>query len=125
VAVLIGAVSGGYMQLFFGDVENYTVSAAIVVFYVLAAHRYLSGEVGLHVPSAILAVAMCFHLETGCAALVALPGMGGGGVGPGPMPWRAARRWGWRSARQRSRISISMACPIMAVAFEPDRSRVQ
>ena len=62
---LIGAVSGGYMQLFFGDVENYTVSAAIVVFYVLAAHRYLSGEVGLHVPSAILAVAMCFHLETG------------------------------------------------------------
>jgi hypothetical protein len=61
----LGAVSGGYMQLFFGDAENYTVTAALIVFYLIAAVRYVAGDVRLRVPAACLAVAMCFHLETG------------------------------------------------------------
>lgn len=61
--VLAGAFSGGYMQLFFGDVENYTMTAALVACYVLAACRFLAGEVGLWLPTLVLAVAMCFHLE--------------------------------------------------------------
>jgi len=63
-----GALSGAYVQMFFGDVENYTVTAAIVVFYLLAAHHYLSRAVRLWVPTAVLSVAMCFHLEA--AALI-------------------------------------------------------
>ena len=42
-----GVLAGGYMQLFFGDVENYTVTAALVALYVLAACRFLAGEVHL------------------------------------------------------------------------------
>src|SRR5262249_22718181 len=42
-----GVFAGGYMQLFFGDVENYTVTAVLVTLYVLAACRFLSGEVRL------------------------------------------------------------------------------
>ena len=59
-----GVLAGGYMQLFFGDVENYTVTAAIVAFYTLAALRFLAGEVPLWVPAATLAIAACFHLES-------------------------------------------------------------
>jgi hypothetical protein len=59
-----GVLAGGYMQLFFGDVENYTVTAAIVAFYTLAALRFLAGEVPLWVPAATLAVAAGFHLES-------------------------------------------------------------
>ena len=59
-----GVLAGGYMQLFFGDVENYTVTAAIVALYALAALRFLAGEVPLWVPAVTLAVAACFHLES-------------------------------------------------------------
>jgi hypothetical protein len=62
---LLGALSGGYMQLFFGDAENYTVTAAIVVLYVLAACRFIARDGPLWVPIAVLAIAMCFHLEAG------------------------------------------------------------
>jgi len=61
---LLGMLSGGYMQLFFGDVENYTVTAAIVMLYVLAAWRYIAREAPLWAPILGLAIAMCFHLET-------------------------------------------------------------
>ena len=60
-----GALAGGYMQLFFGDIENYTVTAALAIFYVLAACRFLAGEVGVWLPTVVLAVATCFHLEAG------------------------------------------------------------
>jgi len=59
-----GVLSGGYMQLFFGDVENYTVTAAIVVVYLVAACRFLAGEMPLWVPAMVLAGAATFHLET-------------------------------------------------------------
>jgi len=58
-----GVLSGGYMQLFFGDVENYTITAVLVLVYVVAACRFLAGERPLWVPALALAIAMCFHLE--------------------------------------------------------------
>ena len=58
-----GVLAGGYMQLFFGDVENYTITAAIVALYLLAACRFLEGEVALWVPAISLAIAAAFHLE--------------------------------------------------------------
>ncbi len=62
---LAGVLSGAYMQLFFGDVENYTVTAALVAVYILAACRFLAREVPLWVPAFALAMAICFHLEAG------------------------------------------------------------
>ena len=62
---LTGVVSGGYMQLFFGDVENYTITAVLILLYVTAACRFLAGELALWVPALALAVAACFHLEAG------------------------------------------------------------
>lgn len=62
---ITGVLSGAYMQLFFGDVENYTVTAALVALYVLAACRFLAKEVPLWVPAVVLAIAICFHLEAG------------------------------------------------------------
>jgi len=62
---LAGALSGGYMQLFFGDAENYTLTAAVFALYVLAACRYLAREVPLWMPTIALAVGMCFHLQGG------------------------------------------------------------
>jgi hypothetical protein len=60
-----GVLSGGYMQLFFGDVENYTVTAMIVAVYTLSAWRFLARETPLWLPAATLAIAICFHLEAG------------------------------------------------------------
>jgi len=62
---LAGVVSGAYMQLFFGDVENYTITAVLILIYVVAACRFLDGELPLRVPAIALAVAACFHLEAG------------------------------------------------------------
>jgi hypothetical protein len=58
-----GAFAGGYMQLFFGDVENYTITAVLVALYVLAACRFLAGDAPLVVPALTLAIAVVFHLE--------------------------------------------------------------
>jgi hypothetical protein len=62
---LTGVLSGAYMQLFFGDVENYTITAALVTVYVLLACRFLAREVPLWIPLLTLAVATAFHLEAG------------------------------------------------------------
>lgn len=60
-----GVLSGAYMQLFFGEVENYTITAMLVMLYFLAADRFLKKEIRLWWPAMALAVAMCFHLLTG------------------------------------------------------------
>jgi len=60
--MLLCVVSGGFMQLFFGDVENYTLTAVVVMAYFLAAQLYLEGRVPLVAVATILAVAMTFHL---------------------------------------------------------------
>ena len=59
---LAGLLGGGYMQLFFGDVENYTITTALVALYLLSAWRFLADETPLWVPAGVLGVAISFHL---------------------------------------------------------------
>jgi hypothetical protein len=58
-------VSGGYMQLFFGDVENYTLTAVWVMAYFLGSALFLRKRVSVVVPSLLLAVSLTFHLLAG------------------------------------------------------------
>jgi hypothetical protein len=58
-------ISGGYMQLFFGDVENYTLTATWIMAYFLASAQYVRGRWSVITPSVILAAAMTFHLLAG------------------------------------------------------------
>lgn len=58
-------VSGGYMQLFFGDIENYTLTATIIFSYFYSSYRYIKNEHPIIFPSSILAIAMTFHLLSG------------------------------------------------------------
>ena len=58
-------LSGGYMQLFFGDVEHYTLVGVVIAVYYLVSLRFLQGEQHLAVPSAVLSLAMTFHLLAG------------------------------------------------------------
>ncbi len=60
--VLLLFICGGYMQLFFGDVENYTLTAVLVTGYFLASFLYMKGRISIIIPSAILAAAVTFHL---------------------------------------------------------------
>lgn len=62
---LFGLFSGAYMQLFFGDVENYTLTAVVVTVYLLAAVRFLRGAAALWEPAVTLGAAMSFHLLAG------------------------------------------------------------
>jgi hypothetical protein len=62
MVLVLGVGSAGFMQLFFGDVENYTLVTLLVLVYFFAGHLYLEAKCSLLVPSAILAVAICFHL---------------------------------------------------------------
>lgn len=62
---LCGVFSGAYMQLFFGDVENYTLTAVVVSAYLLAAVRFLRGDAPLWQPAVALGTAMSFHLLAG------------------------------------------------------------
>lgn len=58
-------LSGGYIQLFFGDVENYTMTAALIFLYLWSADGYIRGKISLIIPSFVLAVALTFHLLSG------------------------------------------------------------
>jgi hypothetical protein len=58
-------VCGGYMQLFFGDVEHYSLVGVVILAYFLASASYLQGRVSLVLPSAVLALAMTFHMLAG------------------------------------------------------------
>jgi len=61
----IAMLSGGYMQLFFGDVENYTLVAVVILAYYLLSARCLDQERSVVLPSLALSVAMTFHLLAG------------------------------------------------------------
>jgi hypothetical protein len=63
--IIAGVVSCGFMQLFFGDVENYTLVSVLILVYLYAGHLYLSRRCSIIVPSVILAVAIMFHLLAG------------------------------------------------------------
>jgi hypothetical protein len=58
-------VSGGVMQLFFGDIENYTLTTVVILAYYFAALLFLQGKVPLALPAALLSVALTFHLLAG------------------------------------------------------------
>jgi len=58
-------VSSGFMQLYSGDVENYTMLSVMLLVYFLSAYLYVSGRTGVVVPSAALSLALCFHLLAG------------------------------------------------------------
>ncbi len=58
-------LSGGYVQLFFGEIENYTFTAVCILAYCFLAARYVRHEVSLWQPSLMLAVALSFHLLAG------------------------------------------------------------
>ena len=65
VTLTLLVASGGFMQLFFGDVENYTLTAVSIVAYLLGSARYLQGRGSILVPAALLALAMTSHLQAG------------------------------------------------------------
>ena len=85
LVLFLAIASGGFMQLFFGDVENYTMTAALIILYLLFALLYLQGKLPLAVPSAALAVAITFHLLAGFL----LPSLA-------YLFWGQIRRRGWR-----------------------------
>lgn len=61
--VLAGLFAGGWVLIFFGDVENYTLANAWVLAYLLAAWRFLDGRSPFWPAAALLAVAAVFHAE--------------------------------------------------------------
>jgi len=65
LAFCVLMLAGGYMQLFFGEVENYTLTAVLIVGYLAASASFLQTRASLIVPSVVLAVAMTFHMLTG------------------------------------------------------------
>lgn len=58
-------LAGGYVQLFFGDVENYTLTAVAVLAYFVWAERFLQRRASVIAASLCLAVAMMCHLLAG------------------------------------------------------------
>ena len=65
VLAFVVCVSGGYMQLFFGDVENYTLTATLIMAYFVVSSIYIKGRMSIITPSVILAAALTFHLLAG------------------------------------------------------------
>jgi hypothetical protein len=57
--------SGGFVQLFFGDVENYTLTALWLLSYLFWSALHLRGACGPVLPSICLGIAMMFHLLSG------------------------------------------------------------
>ncbi len=60
--LVLGVGSAGFMQLFFGDVENYTLVTTLILVYLFAGYLFLESRLSLLVPSGVLAVAITFHL---------------------------------------------------------------
>jgi len=60
-----GVLSGGFMQLFFGDVENYTLVSVLILVYLYCGYLFLQGKLSVVGPSVALSVAICFHLLAG------------------------------------------------------------
>jgi hypothetical protein len=100
-AMYIGlALAGGYLQLFFGDVENYTLVATLIMAYLLAAYLHLRGRSALWLPSLVLATALVFHLLAGWL----LPSLG-------YLFWRAMR---WKRRRECLLAAASLTLPLGA-----------
>ncbi|MBI5711736.1 MAG: hypothetical protein HZC42_15745 [Candidatus Eisenbacteria bacterium] len=61
--VLLVLLAQGYVQLFFGYVENYTWYTLALACYLLAALRHLGGRWPLAAPGAALVLALALHLS--------------------------------------------------------------
>jgi len=61
--VFLVLLSGGFMQLFFGDMENYTMVGMLTFLYLLTSCFFLKKKTSLMIPSLVLMVAMTFHME--------------------------------------------------------------
>jgi hypothetical protein len=57
--------SGGFVQLFFGDVENYTLTSVWLLGYLFSSALHLRGACGPVLPCICLGIAMMFHLLSG------------------------------------------------------------
>lgn len=64
VWLFLWVLCGGFMQLFFGDVENYSLVTPLMMLYIWLSVLYLEDRLPFWVPSLFLAVAACFHLLT-------------------------------------------------------------
>ena len=63
--LVLAVISGGMMQLFFGDVENYSLTSALILAYLFTGWLATTGRISSFGPGLILAVAMTFHLLAG------------------------------------------------------------
>lgn len=61
-------VSGGFMQGFFGDVENYAGVMAISMAYIWSAREFLKGRVSILTPGLVFGAAVSMHLLALCMA---------------------------------------------------------
>ena len=60
-----GVISGEFMQLYFGDVENYTITNLLVFLFFYFSYLCIKEKKSIGFPSLFLALAMGFHLEAG------------------------------------------------------------
>lgn len=62
-SVFLVLLSGGFMQLFFGDLEFYSICGLLIFLYFLGSYLFLKGNVSVLIPAFILTLAMTFHME--------------------------------------------------------------
>ena len=65
VSLALLIFTGGFAQLYFGDVENYTVASVSIIVYFYTCAVYLKGKGSILAPSSALGLAMMFHLLAG------------------------------------------------------------
>jgi hypothetical protein len=56
---------GGYIQLFFGDVENYSLISVLIFLYLCLAYLYINNRIPLWVMGLALSITLGFHLLAG------------------------------------------------------------
>jgi hypothetical protein len=59
-------VSGGFMQVFFGDVENYAGVMAMSMAYIWSAREFLRGRISILTPGLLFGAAVSMHLLALC-----------------------------------------------------------
>ncbi len=91
-------LSLGTMQLFFGNIENYSLLGAGILLYLWAGNAYLEGRVPFAVPCFVLAVTSWIHLSApwlGPTLVVIFVLRVFGEPGPPDTPVRLHLREGW------------------------------
>lgn len=58
-------LSGGFVQMFAGDVEFYAMVAALINLYLLLCLEHVRGNLSIIFPGILLAIAICSHLLAG------------------------------------------------------------